>query len=96
MLAWLLQVDHCSDAQTLELSDDVVLLDQLLAQPLRCDDIVVDPVRVEPFDGWPLDPRPVFMRAGRAAAELADELGLLLELRQYFQRIAHFRASDRH
>lgn len=94
MFSGLLQVDDCADAEPLELSDDVVLLDELLAQPLRGDDVVVDPVRVEACDGRPLDLCPVFERTRRASAELADELGLFFEARCDLERPGRVGASD--
>lgn len=63
-----------------ELSDDVVLFNEPVGEPLRAYDVLVDPIRVEAIDGGVLTVAPVLVLAGLAPAEPAVKGRLLLEV----------------
>jgi hypothetical protein len=63
MLTWLLEVEDCYDSLLFELLNDGEFLDKTIAQALRADQKVSDPLRVKASYGWILALKPVFMLA---------------------------------
>ena len=62
-----------------ELTKNVVFLYQPVREPLRSDNVIIDPIWIEALNSWVLAQLPILMLAGLASAESAVQLGLLLK-----------------
>lgn len=82
MFAWFLQVEDSFDALLLELSHDIKVFDETIAESLRSNHQVAHPLRVQSLDCWVFAIEVVFVFAGLShAGDSTVQRRLFLEVR---------------